>query len=549
MNAKKLIALLLALVLSLTLFAGCGSSSADTEDETTTEEAEETEEESEESDTASADTSSALVSEEGITITSFQSTNPNMTTVMENDYSDLYWWQQLTEMTGVSFDWYMASYANSEEQFNLLVAADDLPSLVCTGSYYSGGIASAVENEVYVDLEPYLEEYAPDYLEIISDDSIYPIVSDDNGSIVCFYEIGIEEFTPNNGVFLRGDLLEEQGLDVPVTYDEYEETLLALQSAYDLEATIFHYTDNSQWISAGQGVKDGFSIDADGNCVYGPATDAWREYLKIANRWYEEGLIYQDFYAIPDGQNINYMVEYMSTGKSVLCFGYCEFAGMIELGDGEYFVAGYVPRNNEDDEVHLTAGIDPLVQTGNAYAIGNNATEEEIEVICRMMNWLYTDEGALFANYGVEGVTFEYQDDGTPWFTDLITDNEDGLTLTQALITYTGYMVPSHSDYSKYNIASLTTWADFVEVWGTADNAWEMPQVSLTVDEQEAYNAVSTDVETYLDETLTKFIIGDLDINDDAAWEDYLSDLESLGVNTMIESYSAALERYYDKLA
>ena len=560
---KKLLAILLTLTLLTGLLAGCGSSSAETEssedestavtqadaEETDTEESptEESESEAEENTSSSGsalpDTYPLLCDDGSVTLTLFQVLVPDMTDI--DDYNDLYFWQEVTNRTGISLNWNLASFTSAETQFNLLVSAGDLPNIVCVTQYYTAGITSAVENDVFVDLSDYLEEYAPDYLEVISQDDVYPAISDDNGSIIAFYEIGMEEFSPNNGVFIRGDLLEEQGLDVPVTYDEYEETMLALKTAYDIEAPVFYTFENTQdqWLSSGQYVKSDFSLDEDGNCIYGPVEDGYREYLKILNRWYEEGLIYQEFYQT-GGTSGDDMDEYISTGKSILGFAWCEDAGTIELPEGGYLVAGYIPRNNEDDEIHLTEGINDKVNYVS-WGIGTNSTEEEIQYACMLLNYFYTEEGSLLANYGVEGVTFEYLDDGTPWYTDLITDNPDGLTQTLAMYTYIGYSIPALSDYTKYNVAALTDWADFIEVWGSsADNSWDMPAVSLSIEEQEEYSAVATDVETYLDENVAKFIIGDLDVNDDAVWQNYLDDLESLGVNTMIEIYSAALERY-----
>ena len=558
---KKYLAMLLALCMVLSLFAGCGSSgkteeSAAAPAEETAAAVEETAPEAEEpAEEASAveeivevesnelPESYPLISEEGMTMTAFQSTNPNLADLI-NNYGDLPWWQEVSARTGISFEWTMASWASVEEQFNLLIAADDMPNLCLTANYYTDGITSAVENEIFVNLADYIDEYAPNYKAVVEREDVYPATHDQEGNIIAFYQIAEEEFTPNNGVLFRGDLLEEQGLEIPVTYDEYEETLLALKDAYGMGSPIFHYTDNSQWLSAGMGVKTDFSLNGDGEVVYGPVEDAYREYLSIANKWFEEGLIYKDFYAIPDGQNINYLVEKMSTGESVVTFAYCEFANMIALDEGQYFVAGYIPRDDADEQVHLTEGVDSKIGLGKAYAIGPNSSEEEIQALCMLMNYFYTEEGALLANYGVEGVAFEYQEDGTPWYTDMILNNPDGLTMTQALCFYVGYMVPCDCDYTVYNIASLTTWADFVDAWSKADNAWRFPDVSLTAEEQEDYAAASADVDTYLDETLVKFIIGELDVDDDAVWQEYLNSLESLGVGTMIEIYEAAYERY-----
>lgn len=557
---KKIIAMLLALSMVLILAAGCGNTAASVasgqtdsnlEQETPqnapdpTTEPEETGSQAEPAETGSdkLPENYPMISEEGMVMTAFQSTNPNLSDLV-NDYGELPWWQEVAVRTGISFEWTMASWASVEEQFNLLIAANDMPNLSLTANYYDDGITSAVENEVFVNLKDYLDEYAPDYKAVVEREDVYPATHDMDGNIIAFYQIAEEEFTPNNGVLFRGDLLEAEGLELPVTYEEYETVLNALKDAYGMASPIFHYPDNSQWLSAGKGVKTEFSLNGAGEAVYGPVTDAYREYLSIANRWYEEGLIYKDFYTIPDGQNINYLVEKMSTGESIVTFAYCEFANMIALDEGQYFVAGYIPRDDASEQVHLTEGVDSKIGLGKAYAIGPNSTEEQIQALCMMMNYFYTEEGALLANYGVEGVAFDYREDGTPWYTDLILNNPDGLTMTQALCFYVGYMVPCDCDYTVYNIASLTTWADFVDAWGTADNAWRFPDVSLTAEEQENYAAAAADVDTYLDETLIKFVIGDLDVDDDTVWQEYLDTMDSLGSGTMIEIYEAALERY-----
>lgn len=557
---KKIIAMLLALSMVLILAAGCGNTAASVasgqtgsnlEQETPQNapdpatETEETGSQAEPAETVSdkLPDNYPMISEEGMVMTAFQSTNPNLSDLV-NDYGELPWWQEVAARTGISFEWTMASWASVEEQFNLLIAANDMPNLSLTANYYDDGITSAVENEVFVNLKDYLDEYAPDYKAVVEREDVYPATHDMDGNIIAFYQIAEEEFTPNNGVLFRGDLLEAEGLELPVTYEEYETVLNALKDAYGMASPIFHYPDNSQWLSAGKGVKTEFSLNGAGEAVYGPVTDAYREYLSIANRWYEEGLIYKDFYTIPDGQNINYLVEKMSTGESIVTFAYCEFANMIALDEGQYFVAGYIPRDDASEQVHLTEGVDSKIGLGKAYAIGPNSTEEQIQALCMMMNYFYTEEGALLANYGVEGVAFDYREDGTPWYTDLILNNPDGLTMTQALCFYVGYMVPCDCDYTVYNIASLTTWADFVDAWGTADNAWRFPDVSLTAEEQENYAAAAADVDTYLDETLIKFVIGDLDVDDDAVWQEYLDTMDSLGSGTMIEIYEAALERY-----
>ena len=168
-----------------------------------------------------------------------------------------------------------------------------------------------------------------------------------------------------------------------------------------------------------------------------------------------------------------------------------------------------------------------------------------LELFCQFMNYLYTQEGAELCNWGIEGETFEYQEDGSKWYTDEIMNNPDGMTQTQAIIFNFMYQGPCYADYTKYNISTLTTWKDFADVWAAADNQNKMPTMSLTADEESTYSAAATDVQTYMDEIVIKFMIGDADI--DAEWDTYLSTMESLGVNDMIDIYAAAYERYLNK--
>lgn len=494
-----------------------------------------------------------MLCEDGsVKLTLLQELNSQITDIV-TDYNELQVFQELQERTGVQLEWELYNGTAMETQFSLLVAASDLPDVCCVAQYYTAGIASAVENNVFVDLSDYLADYAPNYYEIVNTNGIRQQAYNELGQIVSFYEIGQKELTPNTGMLLRGDWLEQQGLELPVTYDQYESTLLQLKEAYQLEAPLVHVSspngqiaaDNETYLSAGMDVRRGFSLTQDGDLIYGPVENSYREYLQIMNKWYNEGIIYRDFYTVDAGSAMGLPMEYMSTGKTACMFTYCEFADMISFdNETAKLVPGYLPRETENQTVHLTQGIDARFKTDTAWAITGNATEEKVKAACMMLNYFYTEEGALLANWGVEDVAFTYQDDGTPWYTDLVLSNPDGLNQTQAEFMYLGYKVPTCSDYTKYNIAGITKYADWVDVWGTADNTHALPALTLSVEETETYAAAATDVETYLAEALTKFIIGDMDINDDATWSAYLDKLNQLGLQDMIDCYQAAMDRY-----
>ena len=559
-NTKKFFAILLVLSLVLSLCA-CGRAAASSaaesapvesavSEETAAAPAEETVEEPAEEPTSVEEPveEEALppmelpLTEELVTYTIMGASNPNMTGFGEPQEYAI--WQNLQERPNIALEWTTLSMDTIAEQHSLLVAANDLPEVV-NGNYYTSGVASAIDEEVYWDLAPYLEENAPHYLQLIQTDGIRQQVYSDDGYVMFFCEIAEKEFTPNNGMMLRKDLLDKVGMDVPVTYDEYTDVMAAFKSELGMEAPFFVTEMDYNVFSAGFGVSSAdFCLDDDGNLVYSPITENFKSYLKQFSDWYKAGYIYKDFYCIPWGNAHTYRADYMNNADSAITFCYCEFADMFEFADADaQLVPGYIPRQTADQHVHLTDGVDAQVKTG--FAVSTNCEEEKMELFCQFMNYLYTEEGSTLANWGIEGETFEIRPDGSKWYTDEILNNPDGLTQTQALIFNFMYQGPCYADYTKYNISTMTKWKDFADVWASADNANKLPTLSLTAEEMETYSAKSNDVSTYMDEVIIKLMIGDMDV--EAEWDNYIASLESLGVNEMIEIYEAAYERYQNK--
>ena len=561
----KIACILLALVLTMGLLAACGTTAVSTSPESSAESTQSTVQESsvpvqEESsvpeivsaeepeetvDRSALPDSYPMLSEDGSATLSLHWIFMPMMYGIAESYGELPFWQELSRRTGVNLEWNMASVFTGAQQLELLIAANDLPNIVSVGTDYSKGITSAIEEDTFVNIAPYLEEYAPDYYQLIQEPDIYPAVSDMDGNMIGFYEILGEQFPPNNGVVIRGDLLEGLGAEAPVTYDEYETLMLQMKETYGIESPIAHFVNNYQWLSSGKNVSDDFSLNAEGACIYGPVENGFREYLITMNSWYEKGFFIKDFYSFPESSGGDVWKEYLGSGESVIAGINCNDIGEINfIEEGAYLVPGHLPRDKATDVLHLTDGTTAHVSMSTMCALGPNSTEEEVQLSCMLLNYLYSEEGSVFLNYGTENVSFEYQEDGTPWYTDLVLNNPDGLTQMQALISYVGYYSPGKADATKYNLSAVTLYADYVEVWKETDNAYAMPPVSLTLEEQETVNRVNGDITTYLAEAVVKFYIGDFDPNDDAAWQEYLDTLDKLGVQSMIDAYQAAYARF-----
>ena len=171
---------------------------------------------------------------------------------------------------------------------------------------------------------------------------------------------------------------------------------------------------------------------------------------------------------------------------------------------------------------------------------------ENPELAIRFLNYYFTEEGQLLANYGVEGLTFEMVD-GKPAFTDIIRNNPEGMNLDVALTLYTcgTGSICTVVDNDK----NLTLYSDLqnaaVESWRSqVDNENIILSVSMTPDEASEYYTLMSDIQTYYEQAVPEFIMGNRPL---AEFDAYVDTMNSMGLDHCIELYQTAYDRFMGK--
>ena len=574
---KKPLVFLLILTLLLGLFAACGretpeasvSEAADSETGTLESEVEapaEIQEPAEVQD-SSASQEEALPEDDGSgqeesepepepayfpldetgTLTMFFTYPPIEGTI--NGPEDYVVFKEAEERLNVHIDFNAVSIPASGDQFALLVASGDYPDILPeVARYYTGGMSKALEDEVIVDLSPYLEDYAPNYqaARIRNEMNARNTMADD-GSVYGFYLLWtLEDAVPDSGLGIRQDWLDRLGLDVPRTIDELHDTLTAMQTLgcenpYDItysggcdDAILEAYDCTWSYGSPGLVAIDG-EIQASG------VSEGTYEYVKMMNQWYQEGLIDPDFYS-----QFNYALSLrdsiVSEKRGVF------FIQNINIDAYQAAIGGdavIVPMSSVGFEPDQTFHVRPASGTeNNSFAITTDCSD--LELAMRYLDWFYTDEGEILCNYGVEGQAFEYDENGNPQYTELITNNESGQNT--AITLYTGYKaVPNMLISSRLNGCNSESYVAAGEKWSDRqDAAYAIStQVSLTAEETEAVSLILSEIETYTQEHLIKMITGDEYV--ETQWESYCQGIRDLGLQTVIDTYQAAYDRYMQR--
>lgn len=550
-NAKKLVALLLSLALVLSLGAcggnGGSSTSSEASPSSTTEESGAAAESGDESQAETAETGEFQlpIVDEPTTLSYFVADDSNAA-IMTTDWNDNEFYQEMERRTGVHLEFEMVSSADYQTNFNLMIASGNLADMIYVGaSYYAEGVDAAIDDGYFLDLTDLVDEYMPNYEKVRTSDVQYELLSTtDSGRLGAVYELRQSKQGPWLGLWIRQDWLDDLNLDTPVTFDDYHEVLTAFKNEKGATAPLILNFSGSDGefgtMSGGLNVLNSWQLDETGKVNFGPYMDAWKEYVTIMHQWYTEGLIDPDFMAT-DERTAD--MAKVVTGASGLFAALYTMPSVYEAASEDpnmNLAPVNPPVMNEGDEGHI--------RLRDSYTSGNtaiSADSENWEVALRWLDYLYTEEGALLANYGVEGDTFEFDENGEPVFTDKILNNENGWTMTQ---TVASYLCPS---------AGIANWSDWTrelagvpekdqacyDVWSEFSDDWRLPSsVTLTQDESTERAALYADISTIVKEQTAQFISGALDIEEN--WDAYISALEASGMERAIEITQAAYDRY-----
>lgn len=550
-NAKKLVALLLSLALVLSLGAcggnGGSSTSSEASPSSTTEESGAAAESGDESQAETAETGEFQlpIVDEPTTLSYFVADDSNAA-IMTTDWNDNEFYQEMERRTGVHLEFEMVSSADYQTNFNLMIASGNLADMIYVGaSYYAEGVDAAIDDGYFLDLTDLVDEYMPNYEKVRTSDVQYELLSTtDSGRLGAVYELRQSKQGPWLGLWIRQDWLDDLNLDTPVTFDDYHEVLTAFKNEKGATAPLILNFSGSDGefgtMSGGLNVLNSWQLDETGKVNFGPYMDAWKEYVTIMHQWYTEGLIDPDFMAT-DERTAD--MAKVVTGASGVFAALYTMPSVYEAASEDpnmNLAPVNPPVMNEGDEGHI--------RLRDSYTSGNtaiSADSENWEVALRWLDYLYTEEGALLANYGVEGDTFEFDENGEPVFTDKILNNENGWTMTQ---TVASYLCPS---------AGIANWSDWTrelagvpekdqacyDVWSEFSDDWRLPSsVTLTQDESTERAALYADISTIVKEQTAQFISGALDI--ESNWDAYISALEASGMERAIEITQAAYDRY-----
>ena len=562
MKRAKFLALLLASLLAFSAFTGCGGndSSASTEGSSSTSSASEGGESSGEISGTEAEPGEVAlpISDEKITITWFAGMDSSLPTLVDN-MNQTPFFQQLEEKTNIHIEFQHPATGNETTAYNLLFASGDLPDMIShTNPGYPGGLDACIDDGYILDLTDLVPEYCPNYMAALEDfsskydENVMRSAYTGGGRIGAVGQLMQEPQGPWAGLYVRGDWLEACGLDTPETFDDWEEMLTAFKDEMGATAPMLLFKNG--YDSTFNSLVMGFGITSawyqvDGQVKFGPAEEGWRDYVTLMHDWYEKGLIDPDFMASTSAASFLPDTAMITTGKTGAFVGMYTNVAMWEAaieGDEDNFVPVYTPMK-EAGQTHDFQGV-TLSGASATMGLSISANSEYAEECLKLFDYWFSEEGAEFCNWGVEGDTFELDEEGEHHFTDKILKNPDGLSDAQAQAYFT--MPPARPVYQDWTRELESVPAKDVvsfDVWGQGTNDMDMPapaSLGMTPEQNAEYSTIMTDVQTAVDEATPQFISGVRSLDE---YDAYLETLQTLNIDRAVEIVQEAYDAFMSR--
>ena len=459
--------------------------------------------------------------------------------------------QLMEEATGVHLNWTLIDQDAYAEKFSITLAAGDFPDYFgVPDTMVSGGIDALVDQDICIDLMPMLDDWLPDFKNGIfsSNEDYRKGLISDTGHLTT---IKSYENQSTMGLYIRQDWLDQLGLEVPETFDELHDVLLAFKN--DIPGCDYPMLLTQNWDYSNNGFVGGYDTSGygtssdlsyfvqDGKVQAGILSENYKEYVQMLRDWFAEGILGEPSMNM---QNMFPINSYILSSQCGFAFGQSDTLSESskQQAGGTYDmepIKAIVREKGDTFKLYANKG-----QTGNGGWAITTACEYPEEA-AKVINWMWTEDGYKAMNFGIEGETYNMVD-GKVQYTDLITNNPNGFNAMFNTCSEIAFFDLPFDCAMERKAATFSNEAEAKaqEVW-RANTSNEMQYYgSLSVPESEKYGTIASDLSTKAAETVSKFITGDKPMEE---WDAFIEELKGIGIDQCIQLKQDAYDRYQER--
>ncbi len=557
---KKLLSLLMVLSLIVTMFVGCSSSDS-TDD-------------SSGSGSSSSSSSSASSGSDGkkIKLTAMFVSHP-----LTQDVPDMEWVKQMEDEAGVEIEWEQIR-ADWDTVKSTRFAAGDIPDLLFNATIDSDYITY---NGLFLDMAPYISASTTPNIQAMFDEEpeTKVLATTMEGSIFATPKFQGKWPSTNTVMFINKEWLDIAGLDVPTTYTEFKEALMAFKAGDmngngdandEIPLDYNAYGGNNAWFNSAYSLTNllgstgiqltNWGVDAyfaeDSQVKNYAVDERYKLFMKYMADLYSEGLIntnaitndYSAFQSLSRGDE---------SGNAVVG---CVFGWEETDKFGPELYSQYVPVPALDYDIDVAAGtydtrwrddFTGLNMSSNRVAISSMCENPEAAMafVDRFYDATHSVE-SLFG--GVPDGNIEVTGDNSYKVLDpQDPDTDPGTWKWTSTFADIGPMYIRRS--SEIEMAQDMTFAlkereTYNDIIAKATVADTYPQMFMkyTSDDLNAMAVTQANINNIIDNQWSLWMTGEDDI--DATWDQYVENVYNAGLQDVLDIRQAAFDTYLESM-
>lgn len=538
---KKALAVLLFAVMTLSVFTGCDNSNNSSKSSASNSS---TNSEASVSETGTGEKVNDLMYAQGLPIVDEDTYTFSMFVDDSTATGEFWMLKEFEKQTNVKVDLRYYPYETAKERLNLDLNSGDYADVIGGWTLSDSMILTqGVEQGVFIPLEDLYAQYAPKITEILDLEGVREQMEAPDGHIYAIpYVTG--DTTVNFSPYINTRWLENVGMEMPTTTEAFEAVLKAfkeLDANGNGDATDeipFSADPNNLALEALGGWfgmpmnKLGFAVYED-KTVYAGISDTYRSLLSWLNSLYEQGLIDTEIFtqdtATWEGKG-NRDLYGIATA-----YGSSEFSGLETKEErGDFDALPVLNVENGGTWLRATTGFS--VYRTQA-VITDNCTNPE--VVVRWFDNAFELENGIGCAIGPVGTKVFAEGDGYREIDTRTLDKELeeqiawGNLWPQAMPKYLPKGFETIKDVELYDEKKQLELA--YEPYLTKeiiDRFW------VDMEDVDQYSELTNAIENYYITQKAQFISGELDVDDDAAWNSYVSGMKAIGLEEWVRMRS-----------
>ncbi|MBE5949427.1 MAG: extracellular solute-binding protein [Lachnospiraceae bacterium] len=537
-KSKKVIALALAAVMAVSVFAGCGGGT-----EETSKPAESTSANNGETTPSQGETTSAKPTTPAKEISILM---PNADHAYDEDPLTIEFRQKIEEYTNTKITWELYDGVSYYEKLTLKYASGELATIMVTDQ--NAEFQNACQYNVFWDVL--------DYIDLFDNLTTIPygvrVAASQGGGLY-----GIPRARANmarNATAYRQDWADALNIGTPETLDQFYEMLVAFTNddpdgngkndtyglSWDAWLDVFRHM--AVWF----GAPHNWGLNESGDLEYYATTEEWRTAVKWFRQMYSEGLVPADFLSVGAGSNRNAYVQNGMCGTYIQCADNMRKIEIAMRGTEE--APGAFPNASWTYIPGVDTGFGYRVRPQNAGYTGYIAitkslapTEEDLMACLNFLNAMNDAEMTNMINYGIEGKDWYLDEEGYVYL--VIGDERTAAGLGSQLYR-NGYNQIVPYFHNAEEAAKLVSGRADTEAQQKEAAIYELGKQYIVSDyslglESAKYVEVGADLNAILDGALTDYITG---VIDDTAYDAAIEQWYGAGGTIVIEEMNAAYD-------